>query len=81
VIATVAGVKLAQCRKRRYFSQRGLAAEAGVSFATVKAIESGRVRAPQLRVVRSIAETLAIDPAEIDEFRESLGLPPAPAQG
>lgn len=74
MIGTVVGVKLSQCRKRRYLSQRALAAEAGVSFATIKSIEAGRVKAPQLRVVKQLAEALGVEAAEVDEFRKSLGL-------
>lgn len=70
----VSGVKLSQCRKRRYLSQRALALEAGVSFATVKAIESGRVRSPQLRVVKALSEALDVPAQDVDEFRPSLGL-------
>lgn len=76
MMGTVLGVKLSQCRKGRYLSQRALAAEADVSFATVKAIEAGKVKKPQLRIVKKIADALGVQAAEIDEFRHALELDP-----
>ena len=62
-------------RRRQPLTQRELAQEAGVSEATIRAIENGqhtgRVRP---RTMRAIAQVLGVQPIEVDEFRPSLGV-------
>jgi DNA-binding XRE family transcriptional regulator len=77
MIGTVAGVKLAQCRRLRFLSQDALAEKAGVAKTTLVQIELGRVK-PQLRIVQRLSEALEVDATTVDEFRPSLGLPPLP---
>jgi transcriptional regulator with XRE-family HTH domain len=79
-MGTVADVKLADLRRRRFLTQAQLAVAAGVAPATISNLERGVYGAPQLRVMKRIADVLRVEPSEVDEFRESLGLPPAPAQ-
>ena len=76
MIGTVAGVKLSQHRKARFLSQDALAAQAGIAKTTLVNIELGRVR-PQLRIVKALSEALGVPAQDVDEFRPSLGLPPA----
>ena len=68
--------RLRQLRRRRPWTQRELAAVAGVSVGTVRCIEQGVYRTIQPRVVRALAEALGVEPATIAEFRVTLGLPP-----
>jgi transcriptional regulator with XRE-family HTH domain len=72
-------VKLEELRRRRAWSQERLAQQAGVSVRTVYNLERadrpyGR---PQSRVILAISEALGVQPAEVDEFRQGLGLGPA----
>ena len=76
MIGTVAGVKLAQHRRLKLMSQQELADASGVAKTTLVNIELGRVR-PHLRSVKRLSEALGVQPADVDEFRSSLGLPPA----
>jgi hypothetical protein len=48
-----------------------------VGYRTIFNIENRVTTAPQLRVVRAVSDALGVDPAEVDEFRGALGLPPA----
>ena len=72
-----AGVPLAQLRRRVPWTQRELAAAAGVSVGTVRGIERGRHRAPRPRVIRALAAALGVAPAAVAEFHSGLGLAPA----
>lgn len=76
MMGTVAGVKLAQHRRLKLLSQQELADASGVAKSTLVNIEAGRVK-PQLRIVKRLSEVLGVNPSEVDEFRPSLGLPPA----
>jgi transcriptional regulator with XRE-family HTH domain len=69
---TLAVVRLATCRKRKFLSQNALAKAAGVSPATVLNIERGTVKTPRLSVIKKISEALEMDAAEIDEFKKAL---------
>jgi transcriptional regulator with XRE-family HTH domain len=72
---------LRQLRRRRPWTQRELAAVAGVSVGTVRCIEQRVYRTIQPRVVRALAGALGVEPASVAEFRVSLGLPPiSPAE-
>ena len=62
---------LAALRRRHLMSQRALAQKAGVSPATLVAIERGTVR-PAYRTMAKVAAALGIDPLEVDEFRRAI---------
>jgi DNA-binding XRE family transcriptional regulator len=68
---------LAERRRRVPWTQRELAAAAGVSVGTVRGIEQGLRRAPHPRVVRALAAVLGVPPAAVAEFRLVLGICPA----
>ncbi len=68
---------LEQWRHRRPWTQKELAEAAGVSIGTVRGIEHGYYKTVRPRVIRAIAAALDVQPAEVVEFRVSLGLPPA----
>ncbi|MGH2367659.1 MAG: helix-turn-helix domain-containing protein [Chloroflexota bacterium] len=67
---------LEQLRRRKPWTQKELAEAAGVSIGTVRGIEHGYYKTVRPRVMRSIAAALGVEPAQIAEFRVSLGLPP-----
>lgn len=60
---------LRRVRRLNLLSMRELAAKAGVTYATIYLIESGKTKHPRNRVIQAISQALSIDPAEIDEFR------------
>lgn len=62
---------LREVRLRQAFSQRDLAAKAGVAPKTIVDLELGR-NEPRLRTIRLIAQALGVDVAEIDEFQQAL---------
>ena len=65
---------LEQWRRRQPRTQKELAEAAGVSVGTVRGIEHGYYKSVRPRVMRSIASALDVQPADIVEFRSSLGL-------
>jgi transcriptional regulator with XRE-family HTH domain len=65
---------LEQLRRRQPLTQKELAQAAGVSVGTVRGIEHGYYKSVRPRVIRAIAETLGVRPADVLEFRPSLGL-------
>jgi transcriptional regulator with XRE-family HTH domain len=65
---------LEQLRRRQPLTQKELALAAGVSVGTVRGIEHGYYKSVRPRVIRAIAETLGVQPADVVEFRPSLGL-------
>jgi transcriptional regulator with XRE-family HTH domain len=56
-------------RERAGMSQRQLAAEAGVSFSNISRLESGFHAAPSPELLKSIADVLDIDLAELLAYR------------
>ena len=67
-------LSLEQLRRRQPLTQKELAQAAGVSVGTVRGIEHGYYKSVRPRVIRAIAETLGVQPADVIEFRPSLGL-------
>jgi transcriptional regulator with XRE-family HTH domain len=65
---------LAQVRRERLLTVRGLAAAAGVAPRTVVEVEAGR-RVPQPGTVRRLADALEVAPDRVREFRRTMGLP------
>jgi transcriptional regulator with XRE-family HTH domain len=61
-------------RRRNLLTQHGLAAKSGVSQGTIARIESGRRTELRVGTMKAIAAALGVQPAEVDEFRPSLGL-------
>jgi len=61
-------MKLKEARAGKFLSIRELAQEAGVGASTIYAIESGR-ELPTLRSARKLAQTLQVEPMDVDEFR------------
>ena len=70
---------LVALRRRVPWTQRELAAAAGVSLGTVRNVEQGAYPTVQPRVIRALAAALGVAPAAVAEFRRSLGLPAAPS--
>jgi transcriptional regulator with XRE-family HTH domain len=64
-------------RRRALLTQHGLAARSGVSQGTIARIESGKRTELRVGTIRALSEALGVEPSEVDEFRPSLGLPPA----
>jgi transcriptional regulator with XRE-family HTH domain len=64
-------MKLVEVRANRVFSIRELARLAGVAPGTIYGIEHGEV-IPTLSTVRKLAETLEVEPLEVDEFRVAI---------
>ena len=60
---------LRRVRRQNLFSMRELASKAGVTYATIYLIESGKTKHPRNRVIQAISQALRVEPAEIDEFR------------
>ena len=58
-------------RVKRLLSVRALAERAGVAPTTVHLIETGR-RAPQYLTIEKLSRALAVNAAEVSEFREAL---------
>ena len=71
---------LAAHRERRGWSRQQLARAAGITIQPINKVERGTGWKPQLRTVHLIAQALGVDPADVDEFRPALGLPPARAE-
>jgi transcriptional regulator with XRE-family HTH domain len=69
-------LSLEHLRRRRPWTQKELAEAAGVSVGTVRGIEHGYYKSVRPRVMRAIAGALGVQPADVAEFRPSLGLPP-----
>lgn len=62
---------LREIRLSRVWSQRDLAAQAGVAQKTIVDLELGRIE-PRLQTMRKIAAALGVDPLDIEEFRLAL---------
>ena len=59
------GLRLREWRRRRALSQAELAALAGVTKATIVALEQDGRRTPHPRTVRKLAAALGIEPTEL----------------
>ena len=66
---------LRRVRRLNLLSMRELAAKAGVTYATIYLIESGKTKHPRNRVIHSISGALQVDPTDIDEFRPYVSQP------
>ncbi len=64
-------MRLKELRIKNLHSVRGLAKEAGVAERSIRAIESEEWR-PSLATIRKLSEFFAIDPMEVDEFKEAI---------
>ena len=71
---TPVAARLATLRRRRALSQIALARLSGVSESTIKVIELPNAPQPQLRTVRLLSAALGVDPAEVLEFRRTIGV-------
>jgi transcriptional regulator with XRE-family HTH domain len=60
---------LRRVRRQSLFSMRELASKAGVTYATIYLIESGKTKHPRNRVIHAISQALRVEPSDIDEFR------------
>ena len=60
-------MNLAEARRRKLLSVRGLAEAAGTSPSTIYYIEHGKT-APSFRAIRDISAALDCDPLDIEEF-------------
>ena len=59
------GDKVRFAREQRFFSQRELAAKAGVNHNTIWRIEGSSSVEVHPRTIRKIAEALSVDPASL----------------
>ena len=64
-------MRLAEARAKKLLTAGKLAQAAGMSRASIYAIESGR-NIPTLDTVRKLSEVLAVDPLEVDEFKAAI---------
>ncbi|HLH23331.1 MAG TPA: helix-turn-helix transcriptional regulator [Chloroflexota bacterium] len=71
---------LRQARVDRLLTIRELAHQAGVSPSTVYLVEAGRTR-PSFRVIRLLAQALAVEPQSVDEFANVMGSLATPRPG
>ena len=71
---------LAAHREHRGWSRQQLARAAGITIQPIHKMERDTGWKPQLRTVYLIAQALGVDPADVDEFRPALGLPPTGAE-
>ena len=62
------GERLRELRKAKSLTQRGLAREAGISFAYVSKLETGTMSPPRHKTIMAIASALGSDDQEIDEL-------------
>lgn len=67
-------MRLRDARVRRLWTQQRLAQLAGVGRATIAKIESGNDVALAFRTIERLSRALEVEPSEIDEFRQTLGL-------
>lgn len=58
-------------RRRRLYTQKTLAAAAGVTIRTITEIEAGRSR-PRIETIRKICDVLKVDPLEVAEFTAAI---------
>ena len=64
-------MKLRELRAKKVLTQKELAKEAGVSTATVTAIETG-VQLPTPKTSRKLATALGVEPTDIDEVQAAI---------
>ena len=62
---------LRHIRVERLLTIRALAKQAGVAPSTIYLAENGHT-IPRLSVIRRLAATLAVEPGDIDEFRQAI---------
>jgi transcriptional regulator with XRE-family HTH domain len=62
---------LATLRRRQLLTQRALAEKAGVTQATLVALENGRAT-PRIQTMEKIATALEVDPLDIAEFNRAI---------
>jgi len=62
---------LATLRRRRLLTQRALAEKAGITQATLVALERGRAT-PRIQTMAKVAAALGVDPMEIAEFNRAI---------
>ena len=64
---------LAQARRERLLTIRALAERAGCAPRTVLQVEHG-ARRPQPGTIKRLSAALGVEPAEVREFRQAMGL-------
>ncbi len=79
--APLLGVLLRRWRERALLTQGQLAERAGLNVRTVRRLEAGEPLRPRSASVRSLAEALALDPAELETLTRAVtGAPETPPQ-
>ncbi|MCG7203588.1 ATP-binding protein [Streptomyces arenae] len=73
------GTALRRFRLRAGLTQEALAERSGVSVSTIRGMETGRRRNPQLASVRGLAAALGLRPAERDDLLAAAGAAEPPA--
>jgi transcriptional regulator with XRE-family HTH domain len=72
-------LRLRECRERRLWTQRELAAKAGISAWQVNRIERG-VHRPRLSTIRRLAEALDVAPDDLVAWDEAVVRPATPGE-
>ena len=68
-------VSLKAWRRRKLLKQSELSARAGVSVATLSAVECGKHANLGIGTIRKLADALGVEPEHVDELRRAMGLP------
>ncbi|MEU3642737.1 tetratricopeptide repeat protein [Lentzea sp. NPDC034063] len=66
-------------RLRAGLTQEALAERSGISVSTIRGMETGKRRNPQLASVRQLADALALRPQEQEDLLSAAGAEPTPA--
>ena len=61
-------------RRRKLLKQSELSLLAGVSVATLSAVECGKHANVGVGTIRKLAHALGVEPEQVDEFRRAMGL-------
>ena len=75
---TMVSLNLRAWRQRKLLTQNELSARAGVSVATISAVECGKHVNLGIGTIRKLAHALDVEPDHVDEFRRRMSFPDEP---